>query len=764
MVLRRPSVILIDNAHLLDSESWAVLAAVHGTTSVPLVVARNERPSGSSPDRSVRSLASASIMVRLKPLTFGATTELLLNRLGDPASLDVLTRVYRKSGGLPSLIVAIIDVAKLSGRLTLLDGVWTMSGKFWDDNLSGVIEHLLGDVTRPQMDLIEAIGILGAVDLETAIELVGEEELETLEAAKIVAVVSTGSRPSVVLDPPLIGEWVRHGSPSVRRRRVEATLRERVPEALHSQAPSALSRALSMANPALGGAVDHERVNRLEAAREAWDQNPSFASGVAYLDELQSTPTDPDAIENLYAALEDAGGAPCDRARFRRLRMNWLAFRLGRTQDALALAFKLDPDLEPYSEYLEAIAVRIAVEIDGVPADIEERLAQLRRPRTVETGWGTVAEAYVRLVQGRAISALELLSNLQPEPGSELSSFSDVVRMWSRMSSGDIKGAFEESTEYLNDSLSRLDLRMTREYALIAVSCLLAIGQYGVGCSLMEAVLTLGVPAVGQERTQAGLLSYAAVFNALSGKLPLAESLTLEAERANLPPGPLSGANAGSARAAMHNLTGDRASAITSMVALFEQLRSRGYLLSAVDGGMVGGLMFGMSELLPEIAPLLNLLEGEWRVRYLAYIHALSAEDTEAIESCAEQLIREGRLAAAHYAATELRRLYSAAQDPAGVARSERLFARVTDLRDEIDVAAAGWLYGKHYEVVADLTVRERELVYLALRGHSNKQIAEQLHLSLRTVETHLSAAYQKLGVRNRVGLLELQWDWQESI
>jgi DNA-binding NarL/FixJ family response regulator len=49
-----------------------------------------------------------------------------------------------------------------------------------------------------------------------------------------------------------------------------------------------------------------------------------------------------------------------------------------------------------------------------------------------------------------------------------------------------------------------------------------------------------------------------------------------------------------------------------------------------------------------------------------------------------------------------------------------------------------------------ELTTREAQLVALARQGLSNKQIAERLVLSLRTVESHLYRAMQKLGVSDR--------------
>lgn len=48
------------------------------------------------------------------------------------------------------------------------------------------------------------------------------------------------------------------------------------------------------------------------------------------------------------------------------------------------------------------------------------------------------------------------------------------------------------------------------------------------------------------------------------------------------------------------------------------------------------------------------------------------------------------------------------------------------------------------------LTDREMEVLRMAARGLSNKNIAEQLHLSSRTVQVHLSAIFTKFGVASR--------------
>lgn len=51
------------------------------------------------------------------------------------------------------------------------------------------------------------------------------------------------------------------------------------------------------------------------------------------------------------------------------------------------------------------------------------------------------------------------------------------------------------------------------------------------------------------------------------------------------------------------------------------------------------------------------------------------------------------------------------------------------------------------------LTPRQRDVAALAVLGLSNREIAEKLTLSVRTVDSHLAAAYHVFGVRNRTQL-----------
>jgi DNA-binding CsgD family transcriptional regulator len=79
------------------------------------------------------------------------------------------------------------------------------------------------------------------------------------------------------------------------------------------------------------------------------------------------------------------------------------------------------------------------------------------------------------------------------------------------------------------------------------------------------------------------------------------------------------------------------------------------------------------------------------------------------------------------------------------------------------ELGASGWSADARAELArvgarrpapsGDLTKTERRVVELAVEGLSNKEIAQALFVAVNTVETHLSHAYAKLGVRSRAQL-----------
>jgi len=57
---------------------------------------------------------------------------------------------------------------------------------------------------------------------------------------------------------------------------------------------------------------------------------------------------------------------------------------------------------------------------------------------------------------------------------------------------------------------------------------------------------------------------------------------------------------------------------------------------------------------------------------------------------------------------------------------------------------------------LGSLTPREQEVMGYIVRGYTNRQIAESMYISVRTVEGHRASLFSKLGIKTRVELVEL--------
>ncbi len=60
------------------------------------------------------------------------------------------------------------------------------------------------------------------------------------------------------------------------------------------------------------------------------------------------------------------------------------------------------------------------------------------------------------------------------------------------------------------------------------------------------------------------------------------------------------------------------------------------------------------------------------------------------------------------------------------------------------------------------LTEREKQIAMLSYKGKINKEIASEMGISVRTVETHKTHIYHKLGINNIVELVRYVADHEE--
>ncbi|NEA99219.1 LuxR C-terminal-related transcriptional regulator [Streptomyces sp. SID13726] len=129
---------------------------------------------------------------------------------------------------------------------------------------------------------------------------------------------------------------------------------------------------------------------------------------------------------------------------------------------------------------------------------------------------------------------------------------------------------------------------------------------------------------------------------------------------------------------------------------------------------------------------------------FAEHAEALADGDGPALDRAARSLEQRGYLL---FAAEAHAHAVRAHRDPSA-ARTSR--TRAVALARRCQGARTPALSGL---VLGELTARQRQIVTLAAAGLSNRQIAEKLTLSIRTVGNHLYSAYARLGASDRDAL-----------
>jgi DNA-binding NarL/FixJ family response regulator len=145
------------------------------------------------------------------------------------------------------------------------------------------------------------------------------------------------------------------------------------------------------------------------------------------------------------------------------------------------------------------------------------------------------------------------------------------------------------------------------------------------------------------------------------------------------------------------------------------------------------------------LAALATQIDGDLVAARAAYASATAGRDSQALRKVSTDFEDMGAALYAAEASAEaavvLRRAGQARKAAAAEQEAARLLARCE---------------GAATPPVRDITARARltpgelDTAVQAAAGRSNKQIAADMHLSVRTVESHLQRVYEKLGIASR--------------
>ena len=222
---RPDAVLVVDDAHLLDPLSAALLlhlVQTHDTARV-LVTVRGDEP---CPD-AVTALWKDRHIPRhdIGPLSEADTNALLEHLLGAPLQSHTRTRLWHLTRGNPLFIHTAVDAALTSGALARVAGLWRWRGGLAvTPGLSELISERLDTLDAAVYTAVETVAYGEPIGLHLLHRLAEPAAVETAERFRLIEVVQDGRRLEARLAHPLYGEAIRARTPKTTERRIHTRL------------------------------------------------------------------------------------------------------------------------------------------------------------------------------------------------------------------------------------------------------------------------------------------------------------------------------------------------------------------------------------------------------------------------------------------------------------------------------------------------------------------------------------------------------------
>ncbi|HEX7133146.1 MAG TPA: LuxR C-terminal-related transcriptional regulator [Iamia sp.] len=768
----RPVTLVVDDAHLLDEASATLVHQLAMAGEANLLA--TQRSGTVAPDVIERLWWDGVVArVEIAPLPRAAAEELGSNIAGRPLDAAAAERLWALTEGNPLFVRELLLAERqLGGEDEAAPAgaeVEPSSSRVADDavpRLADLVHRRLAGLDTEARDLLRAIAFgepLGAGELD---HLAPSSTLVVLERAGLIAADPDERRLVVRVVHPFYGEVLRAETPPDERRAIlyrlaeglQATGARRRGDAVRLATwsvesgldvdPELLTRAARIAR----FSSDFELAERL--AREAFARERTFAVGEVLADILYQA-GDADGTAAVADELDE----------------------LVTTEDEQAMAAMVRAISEYWHRGDEAAALRALDAVDLlVPSEWTDEAVCVRATLSAFSGRPgparDLAEPLITRPPGRvhiqAALALNQAFRSQIRPEQAL----DVV---------------EQALEVYAALGEQGLLIGSRELGAARIACLVESGRFaeaeayaeewarraeetGETSRMAHTLLSEGWLRLLQGRTAAAVeaLTGSARSFELMGHwgmqrwsraalaLALAQRGDAAAARAELDavdrteghPARVYDQSVYRARAAVAWLDGDHDEAHRLLVAGADALAATGDLNGEV-ACLHDVVRLGRAETVQaRLDGVLAGAEGRYFALLRDHAAAVVARSADALGAVAEGFAEMGAWLLASEAAHAADEAARAGGDPRSAAawavKGEQWRARCDEVRSPGLVAASA---------PVPLTRREREVAQLAAEGLPRKDMAEQLYVGVRTVDSHLVRIYAKLGVRNRAEL-----------
>ncbi|MDO8208868.1 LuxR C-terminal-related transcriptional regulator [Conexibacter sp. CPCC 206217] len=762
---RRRLVLGVDDVQLLDPTSAALVQhlAASGAAFV-VVTARTGQP---CPD-AITSLWKDSGVERLALDVLGEddTIRLVESALGGPASQAALDWLVTTSAGNALFLSELLRGALENGAIERRDGLWRLVAP--DAAVSASLKHLILERTRSlserQREVLEILALAEPLPLDELLTLSAPDVVGSLEEQAMIELRSSRGQVTAGSGHPLYSEVVRASMPVIRGR----ILRVRVAQAFRSRKALTPGEALRVVTWLLEADEAPPAELVLDAARaalaagdpEAGERLAAVAiehgAGAEATIELARSHVARrrfDAAEALLAPLEgelpDAGTS----LTYLELRASYLFWERKDPDAVTALLLRACAwhDEPAWRRRLQSLELRFAA-IGGRRLDVAGATETLlTHPATDADLQRRVAPAHALhlFLEGHALEARSLARSAWPSvplsDQAERVGFATYVLVAIETGGGH---------EQLDGEISRALVASVRAEDHVAAG-LAALGLAFLGQLagrlgdarrwLAEAELhfelgdTFGAAVIAR-----AVATWVACADGRSDDAALALR-RCEAALGGADPLPIQQPYVARARAWARAAAGRPDEARELLLAAASDADDRPVYATvlAYEAVRAGTRPRDVEERIRRAA---TRLDGPLSRACAADVQARAAGDAAGTLVAAERLEAAGALAYAGEAALAAAALF---RDQGRHDSARRALARARALHARGQGGAEPRLDGLDGPAIG-LTTRQEQLVTLAAEGLSNAEIAERLVLSIRTVESHIYRAMQKLGVDDR--------------